>query len=67
MEERAITPDEPVAEDHEILARALGPESHGITAEANTLVDRRVTLPMMDGVDSLNVRAAAVVGFYVTQ
>ncbi|MCM1012453.1 RNA methyltransferase [Brevibacterium sp. XM4083] len=65
--EGAITLDDLVAEDHEKLALVFGTEGHGITRETNALLDRRVTIPMMGGVDSLNVTAAAAVAFYATK
>lgn len=65
--EGAITLDELVAEDHEKLALVFGTEGHGITRETDALLDRRVTIPMMGGVDSLNVTAAAAVAFYATR
>ena len=65
--EDAITLDELVAEDHEKLALVFGTEGHGITPETDALLDRRVTIPMMGSVDSLNVTAAAAVAFYATQ
>ena len=36
-------------------------------ARFDALLDRRVTIPMMGGVDSLNVTAAAAVAFYATR
>ncbi|WP_370448269.1 TrmH family RNA methyltransferase, partial [Kocuria sp. CPCC 104605] len=65
--EGAITLDELVAEDHEKLALVFGTEGHGITRETDALLDRRVTIPMMGGVDSLNVTASAAVAFYATR
>ncbi|MGO3894243.1 TrmH family RNA methyltransferase [Brevibacterium aurantiacum] len=65
--EGAITLDDLVAEDHEKLALVFGTEGHGITRETDALLDRRVTIPMMGGVDSLNVTAAAAVAFYATK
>ncbi|MGP5052523.1 TrmH family RNA methyltransferase [Brachybacterium alimentarium] len=65
--EGAITLDELVAEDHEKLALVFGTEGHGITPQTDALLDRRVTIPMMGGVDSLNVTAAAAVAFYATR
>ena len=41
------------------FALALGSEGHGLTAEFVARCDRRVTIPMADGVDSLNVAIAA--------
>jgi len=63
----AITLDELVAEDHEKLALVLGTEGDGIKPETDALLDRRVTIPMMGGVDSLNVAAASAVAFYATR
>lgn len=65
--ECAITLDELVAEDHEKLALVFGTEGDGITAEADRRLDRRVTIPMMGGVDSLNVAASSAVAFYATR
>nr|WP_282442852.1 MULTISPECIES: TrmH family RNA methyltransferase [unclassified Micrococcus] len=42
-------------------------EGHGVTPETDALLDRRVTIPMSGRVDSLNVTAAAAVGFYATR
>lgn len=65
--EGAITLDDLVAEDHEKLALVFGTEGHGISPETDALLDRRVTIQMMGGVDSLNVTAAAAVAFYATR
>src|SRR5699024_3688722 len=62
--EGAITLDELVTEDHEKLVLVFGTEGHGLTPAAAQRLDRRVTIPMMGGVDSLNVAAAAAVAFY---
>ena len=60
----AITLDELVAENHQRLALVFGTEGHGITPRADRRLDRRVTIPMMGGVDSLNVAASSAVAFY---
>lgn len=60
----AITLDELVAEDHERVAVVFGTEGHGISRSADRRLDRRVTIPMMGGVDSLNVAASSAVAFY---
>lgn len=65
--EGAISLDELVAEDHENLALVFGSEGHGITPRTDRALDRRVTIPMMGGVDSLNVAAASAVAFYATR
>ena len=63
----AFTLDELVAEDHEKLALVFGSEGHGLTQATEQRLDRRVTIPMMGGVDSLNVAAASAVVFYATR
>ena len=65
--EGAITLDDLVAEGHDNLALVFGTEGHGLTAATNRRLDRRVTIPMMAGVDSLNVAAASAVAFYATR
>ena len=65
--EGAITLDELVVEHHEKLVIILGSEGYGITPRVDRRLDRRVTIPMMHGVDSLNVAAAAAVAFYATR
>lgn len=62
--EGAISLDELVAEDHERLALVFGTEGPGITPATDRRLDRRVTIPMMGGVDSLNVAASSAVAFY---
>ncbi|WP_313815345.1 RNA methyltransferase [Citricoccus sp.] len=63
----AITLDDLVAEEHERLALVFGHEGAGLAAETEQWLDRRVTIPMMNEVDSLNVAAAAAIAFYVTR
>lgn len=65
--EGAVELDELVAEDHQRLALVLGTEGDGIRPETDRMLDRRVTIPMMGGVDSLNVAAASAVAFYATR
>ncbi|WP_058234014.1 TrmH family RNA methyltransferase [Devriesea agamarum] len=65
--ERAISLDELVTEDHQNLALVFGTEGQGLTRQAERRLDRRVTIPMMHGVDSLNVAASAAVAFYATR
>lgn len=65
--EGAITLDELVAEDHQNLALVFGTEGDGLSRAADRKLDRRVTIPMMGGVDSLNVAAASAVAFYATR
>lgn len=63
----AITLDRLVAEDHEHLALVFGSEGHGLMPQTDRLLDRRVTIPMMHGVDSLNIAASSAVAFYATR
>ncbi|MCS3842453.1 RNA methyltransferase [Microbacterium sp. AK031] len=65
--EGAITLDRLVEEDHEKLALIFGTEGDGIASETDRRLDRRVTIPMMGGVDSLNVAAASAVVFHATR
>ncbi len=65
--EGAITLDELVAEDYEKLALVFGSEGPGLTRATEQRLDRRVTIPMMGGVDSLNVAAASALALYATR
>jgi len=65
--EGAVTLDELVAEDHRKLALVFGTEGHGLMTRTERLLDRRVTIPMTGGVDSLNVAASSAVAFYATR
>ncbi|MCX2746883.1 RNA methyltransferase [Arthrobacter sp. MI7-26] len=65
--EGAITLDELVAQDHQNLVLVFGTEGDGLTPETDRLLDARVTIPMMNGVDSLNVAASSAVAFYATR
>ncbi|MDZ5078000.1 RNA methyltransferase [Nesterenkonia sp. HG001] len=65
--EGSITLDALVAEDYPRLALVLGNEGDGLRAETDRRLDARVTIPMMPGVDSLNVAAASAVAFYATR
>lgn len=62
-----ITLDELAAQGHENLALVFGTEGHGISPETIGMLDVRVTIPMMNGVDSLNVAASSAVAFYATR
>lgn len=65
--EGAITLDELVAQDHQNLALVFGTEGDGLKPETDRLLEARVTIPMMNGVDSLNVAASSAVAFYATR
>ncbi len=47
------------------LALVLGSEGHGLSARWERSADRRATIPMAAGIDSLNVAAATAVACYV--
>lgn len=64
--EGALTLDELVAGDHPRLALVFGTEGHGLSPGADRLLDARVRIPMLNGVDSLNVAASSAVAFYAT-
>lgn len=65
--EGAITLDDLVAQDHQNLVLVFGTEGDGLKPETDRLLDARVTIPMMNGVDSLNVAASSAVAFYATR
>lgn len=65
--EGAITLDELVAAEHERLALVFGTEGDGLKRGTDSRLDARVTIPMMHGVDSLNVAASSAVAFYATK
>ena len=62
--EGAITLDELVCRQHDRLALVFGTEGDGLSPAADARLDARVTIPMMHGVDSLNVAAAAAVALW---
>jgi tRNA G18 (ribose-2'-O)-methylase SpoU len=47
------------------VALVLGSEGHGLSKRWETSADKRAVIPMREGIDSLNVAAAAAVGCYV--
>jgi tRNA G18 (ribose-2'-O)-methylase SpoU len=66
----ALTPGpgaEPLAEAEagERIAVLLGAEGAGLSPAALAAADRRACIPMVTGVDSLNVGSAAAIAFYV--
>ena len=48
------------------VALVLGSEGHGLSPRWERSADRRTIIPIRDGIDSLNVAAAAAVACYVT-
>jgi len=67
LAEDAITLDDLVRRDPPALALVLGTEGPGVDPRTARQADLRVTIPMMHGVDSLNVAAASAVAFYATR
>ncbi len=59
------TPIESAVAGVERLALVLGSEGHGLSTRWEQSADRRATIPMRDGIDSLNVAAASAVACYV--
>jgi tRNA G18 (ribose-2'-O)-methylase SpoU len=47
------------------VALVLGSEGHGLSPRWESAADRRAVIPMREGIDSLNVAAAAAVACYV--
>ena len=47
------------------IALVLGSEGHGLSPRWEKAADRRAVIPMREGIDSLNVAAAAAVACYV--
>jgi tRNA G18 (ribose-2'-O)-methylase SpoU len=48
------------------VALVMGAEGHGLSSRWQASADRRAVIPMRNGIDSLNVAAAAAVACYVT-
>ena len=64
LSDDAVTLDEFAADPPERIALVLGTEGDGLSAAALRASDTVVTIPMLHGVDSLNVAAASAVGIY---
>ncbi|MBB4735233.1 tRNA G18 (ribose-2'-O)-methylase SpoU [Micrococcus cohnii] len=67
LEPDSISLEALVQEDHDRLALVFGTEGHGLLGDVVDRLDRKVMIPMMHGVDSLNVAAASAVAFYATR
>ncbi|MFC7402390.1 TrmH family RNA methyltransferase [Citricoccus sp. GCM10030269] len=65
--EGAITLDELVAHEHQSLCLVFGTEGQGLSDQIDQRLDSRVTIPMMNGVDSLNIASSSAVAFYATR
>jgi len=60
------TPVEEAVAGLDKVALVLGSEGHGLSPRWEQSADRRATIPMREGIDSLNVAAATAVACYVT-
>ena len=64
LTDKAIPIDHPKLQHCERLAIVMGTEGDGLTDEVIESCDDAVIIPMQNGVDSLNVAAAASVAFW---
>ncbi len=67
LDERAQDLDDLAADPPERLAWVLGTEGDGLRPGTVRAADRVVRIPMLGGVDSLNVAAAGAVAFWATR
>jgi tRNA G18 (ribose-2'-O)-methylase SpoU len=63
----AVTLDDYAAAPPERVALVLGSEGDGLSRHALAAADRVVTIPMLHGVDSLNVASASAVALWALQ
>ena len=64
LSDKSVSIADPALKAENRLALILGTEGTGLTAETIALSDYTVKIPMMNGVDSLNVAAASAVAFW---
>lgn len=64
LSDRAVTIEDPALCAEEKLAVVLGTEGDGLSEQTIAACDYTVRIPMMHGVDSLNVAAASAVAFW---
>jgi tRNA G18 (ribose-2'-O)-methylase SpoU len=64
LDDKAVELDEFVASAPERVALLLGTEGDGLSHDALRHADTTVTIPMLHGVDSLNVASASAVALY---
>lgn len=64
LKEDSVPMDDPVLKQQEKLAILLGTEGDGLATDTIAKTDATVLIPMMHGVDSLNVAAASAVAFW---
>ena len=64
LKDDSLRPDDEKLHQAEKLAIILGTEGEGLMPETIAVCDDTVCIPMMNGVDSLNVAAASAVAFW---
>lgn len=64
LSDNAVSLDQFAAKTPERLALILGAEGDGLSTQALAAADTVVTIPMLHGVDSLNVASASAVALY---
>ena len=64
LKDRSVSIDDPVLKQADKLAIIMGTEGDGLTDQTLDLCDFIVKIPMQNGVDSLNVAAAASIAFF---
>jgi tRNA G18 (ribose-2'-O)-methylase SpoU len=64
LSDNSVSIDDPVLRSEEKLAIILGTEGDGLKKSTIANCDYTVKIPMMHGVDSLNVAAAGAVAFW---
>jgi tRNA G18 (ribose-2'-O)-methylase SpoU len=67
LADNSVSLDEFAARRHDRVALLFGTEGNGLSTAALRAADEWVTIPMSNGVDSLNVAAASAVAFYATR
>ena len=67
LDDRAVTLDEFAANLPAKIALTLGAEGDGLSGQALEAADSTVIIPMMHGVDSLNVASASAVALWATR
>lgn len=64
LTDKSLSLDDPVLKSEPRLAIIMGTEGDGLSDETICIADYTVRIPMANGVDSLNVAAAAAVAFW---
>ena len=64
LTDKSISIDSPKLQNEEKLAIIMGTEGDGLPQNVISQADYTVRIPMMNGVDSLNVAAASAIAFW---